>query len=66
MTNEELEAKLLVALDRITKLEAEVKRLGVEVLKTEVCTDCRRPGVPCDTCNGTGKRSGGHEGEECD
>ena len=60
MTPQELEAKLLEALDRIAKLEEEVKRLDAEVLKADACPQCGgRPGMLCGVCNGTGRRSGG-------
>ena len=56
MTNEELEAKLLDALDRIAKLEAEVKRLDA---LADACPQCNGlPGMLCGTCMGTGRRSG--------
>ena len=60
MTHAELEMKLLEAIDRVTKLEGEIKRLDAEVLKADACPQCGgRPGRMCITCNGTGRRSGG-------
>lgn len=57
MSHDELEQKLLEALGRIAKLEADLKR--VEAM-ADACPQCGGlPGMMCGVCRGTGKKSGG-------
>lgn len=52
-----LSDQLTVALDRIAKLEAEVKRIEA---MADACPQCKGlPGMMCGICYGSGRKSGG-------